>query len=380
MTVHIAECVLGVFAFDEAGNLLASRQFPRDAAQVAGRLLTVQMGTPTDEHRELVKELAERGEKELVLESRAIVEQMKKEFPTTQFKFQAPNIAGAILRRNLRGIARDVGFLEIDGLQRDVNVIITRLKLRREAAQRDKLIIQTITLLDEIDKAINILTGHLREWYSLHFPELNRLVPDHTAFLKLVEGLGQREKFTPAMVQNVAGVKEEEAKKICEAAQKSAGAALDETDMETIVSCVKEVLHLYETRVKLAGYIDGVMAQIAPNLKAVVGGAIGARLISLAGGLERLSKFPASTIQVLGAEKALFRSIKGRARPPKHGVIYQYPDIRGSPKAVRGKIARALAGKIAIAARIDAMAGEYAGDRLVAELKAKITKILQEKK
>jgi nucleolar protein 56 len=173
---------------------------------------------------------------------------------------------------------------------------------------------------------------------------------------------------------------EKEAREICEAAQRSAGVSFDEIDVEAIGSCVREVLHLYETRAKLAEYIDGLMAQIAPNLRAVVGGAIGARLISLAGGLEKLSKLPASTIQVLGAEKALFRSLRGKAKPPKHGVIYQYPDIRGSPKILRGKIARALSGKIAIAARVDAMAGEYIGDKLAADLKAKISKILQERK
>jgi nucleolar protein 56 len=117
------------------------------------------------------------------------------------------------------------------------------------------------------------------------------------------------------------------------------------------------------------------MAQVAPNLRAVVGSSIGAKLISLAGSLEKLSRLPASTVQVLGAEKALFRSLKGRARPPKHGVIFQYPEIRGSPKKLRGKIARVLAGKITIAARVDAMAGEYIGDKLAADVKSKIAMI-----
>ena len=84
---------------------------------------------------------------------------------------------------------------------------------------------------------------------------------------------------------------------------------------------------------------------------------------------------PASTTQVLGAEKALFRALKTGARPPKHGVIYQYPDVRGTPRQLRGKIARALAGKIAIAARVDAMSGEFVGDRLAAYLKARIANI-----
>jgi len=114
---------------------------------------------------------------------------------------------------------------------------------------------------------------------------------------------------------------------------------------------------------------------VAPNLRAVVGGSIGARLISLAGGLKELSRLPASTLQVLGAEKALFRALRSRARPPKHGVIYQYPEVRGAPKWQRGKIARALAGKLSIAARVDAMSGEFVGDKLVAGLKTRIADI-----
>jgi len=162
---------------------------------------------------------------------------------------------------------------------------------------------------------------------------------------------------------------------IVEAAQTSLGAEFDEIDIEVLQACAQRVLNLYELRGRIAEYIDGLMAQIAPNLCTVVGGSIGARLISLAGGLERLARLPSSTIQVLGAEKALFRALKTRARPPKHGVIYQYPDVRGSPRQLRGKIARALAGKIAIAARVDAMSGEFVGDRLAANLKARIANI-----
>jgi nucleolar protein 56 len=375
MAVHIAECVLGVFAFNDEGELMASRQFPRDPTEVAGRLASVQMGSPTSEHRELIRELVKEGEIEFTLESKPLVNRLTREFKGAKFELAIPNRAGSILRGKLRDIAGEVGFPEVDGLLREVNFILTRLKLKWEAARRDKLVIQSIDLLDEIDKSINILTGHVREWYSVHFPELSRLVPDHQTYLKLVMELGPREKFVPNSVQKVGGLSEEDAKKIAGAGRSSVGAAFDDIDIAAIRDCIREIMSFHDLREKVASYIDGLMAQVAPNLRAVVGSSIGAKLISLAGSLEKLSRLPASTVQVLGAEKALFRSLKGRARPPKHGVIFQYPEVRGSPKKLRGKIARTLAGKITIAARVDAMAGEFIGDKLVADLKSRIAMI-----
>ncbi len=375
MVVHIAECVLGVFAFDDEGGMIASKQFPRDPVEVAGRLASIQMGTLTAEHRELINKLVGEGRREFTLESEMLVSGLRKEFREAKFKTSMPNRAGSILRGKLRDIAEEVGFKDVDKFAREVNFILTRHKLRTEAAQRDKLIVQSISVLDEIDKSSNILAGLVREWYSTHFPELDRLVPDHLIYLKLVLTLGSRERFTPGAVKDAVEISDEDTDKIVEAARDSLGAPFDELDIKAIQGSAKEILDLYEARDRVAEYIDGLMAQVAPNLRAVVGGSIGARLISLAKGLERLARLPASTIQVLGAEKALFRALKSGARPPKHGVIYQYPDVRGSPKRLRGKIARALSGKIAIAARVDSMAGEFVGDKLAAELKVRITNI-----
>ena len=107
------------------------------------------------------------------------------------------------------------------------------------------------------------------------------------------------------------------------------------------------------------------MEEMAPNIRAVAGALLGARMISLAGGLQNLAMRPASTIQVLGAEKALFRSLKTGARPPKHGLIFQHTLLHDAKRWQRGKIARVIAGKLAIAARADAFGeGHYIGDRL----------------
>ncbi len=375
VVVHVAECVLGVFAFDDEGRMLASKQFPRDAVEVAGRLASVQTGTPTEEHHELIAKLVEQGSREFTLESGLLVGKLREEFRRVKFEAQLPNRAGELLRTKLREIAKEVGFEEADKLAREVNFILPRQKLRAVAAERDKLVIQAIGVLNELDKFINILSGLIREWYSIHFPELNRLVPEHHTYLKLVLELGSREKFSQVAIKGAVELSDEDAAHIADVAESSLGAQFDELDVKVLQDCAREVFTLYKLRERVAEHIDELMVQVAPNLRAVVGGSIGARLISLAGGLDKLARQPASTLQVLGAEKSLFRSLRTRAKPPKHGVIYQYPEVRGAPRWQRGKIARALAGKLSIAARVDAMSGEFVGDKLAANLNARIADI-----
>jgi nucleolar protein 56 len=137
----------------------------------------------------------------------------------------------------------------------------------------------------------------------------------------------------------------------------------------------RKVLELYNVRQSLEKHVDIVMEEVAPNTKTIAGSLLGARLIAIAGGLVNLAKLPASTMQVLGAEKALFRALKTKARPPKHGIIFQHPLIHDAKRWQRGKIARALAGKLSIAARVDAFKGKYAGDELKADLDKRVEEI-----
>ena len=137
----------------------------------------------------------------------------------------------------------------------------------------------------------------------------------------------------------------------------------------------KKVLDLYNIRQSLENYVESVMDEVAPNIKEVGGSLLGARLISMVGGLMNLAKLPASTMQILGAEKALFRSLKTKARPPKHGIIFQHPLIHDAKRWQRVKIARALAGKLSIAARVDAFKGKYAGDELKADLNKRVKEV-----
>jgi nucleolar protein 56 len=153
------------------------------------------------------------------------------------------------------------------------------------------------------------------------------------------------------------------------------GAELTEADLLQIQFLAKNTLDMYKLREGMETYIDKTMEEVAPNTKTIVGALLGARLIAIAGGLQNLARKPSSTMQVLGAEKALFRSIKTGARPPKHGLIFQHTLIHDAQRWQRGKIARAIAGKLAIAVRTDAFAGKYAGDKLKKALDKRIEEI-----
>ena len=154
------------------------------------------------------------------------------------------------------------------------------------------------------------------------------------------------------------------------------GAEITDFDIVAIQGFAQNIVNVYELRNQTEHYIDSMMAQVAPNLRTVVGSLVGARLISLAGGLRRLPCKPASTIQILGAEKALFRSLRSpTATSPKHGVIFQWPPLRTAKFWLRGKIARSLAGKLAIAAKADFFTGSYIGDDLNAQLRKRLADI-----
>ncbi len=280
-------------------------------------------------------------------------------------------------RENVVGLAKE--YLGIEPPEyyskvRAVALALARKKVRRAAEKRDLFIAQAINALDDINKTINLFASRVREWYSLHFPELNDIVEDHEVYLKIVTEIGSRDQMNEENLKEL-GLGDETVEKILAAAKESMGADITDFDLEAIRQVSRIGLELYQARRNLEKYIDEAMLEVAPNVRGLVGPLLGARLIALAGGIKKLAMMPASTIQVLGAEKALFRFLKYGTRPPKHGVIFQYPAIYRSPKWQRGKIARALAAKLAIAARIDAFSGEYKADVLKEELEKRIEEI-----
>jgi nucleolar protein 56 len=219
------------------------------------------------------------------------------------------------------------------------------------------LIIQIIGALDEITKVLNLLSLRVRELYGLHFPELNRLVEKHETYLKLVGDLGSRSMFSPEELLK-RGFDDKRAMEIAKASSLSIGGNLSDEDIGIIKKISNTLLQLYSLKKGLEEYMDNLMTEVAPNIKEIAGPTVGARLIAVAGGLKKLATMPASTIQVLGAEKALFRALKSGTRPPKHGILFQHPAVHSADRKIRGKVARLLASKIAIAARVDVFTGK----------------------
>lgn len=358
-------------------NIEKSETFREGTREIANKMYQIQQGKATDEHIELVGNLINQNYTEFSIESSKIASELKENFEEVSFEVEIPNPANKQLRKSIRDIAKDLDFEDVQKILRDVNILMTREALKREASERDKIIIENIDIIDELDESINTLYGRIREWYGIHFPELDRHISETTEYLQLILELGRRKNFTNENLDEL-GISDKKAEKIVKDSKDSIGAKFDEMDIEAIQRNVEKIIELQEIREKNTDYLDGLMEQVAPNIKTLVGSLIGARLISLAGGLEDLAKMPSSTIQVLGAEKALFRSLNEGAKPPKHGIIFQYPKIRGSPEKERGKIARALAGKLVIAARVDAMSGKFVGDDLKEEVEERIESIKKE--
>ncbi len=235
-------------------------------------------------------------------------------------------------------------------LIREFAIKLSELKIREASTRRDLHIIQAINALDEYDKFINILSERIREWYGLHFPELSSMIENINTYTDIVL-IGKRDELTLESLNN------EKASQIIDAAKSSKGGDVTANSINVMKVIAKELKALIRARDIIVRYLEDEMEETAPNVKELVGANIGARLIAKAGGLDRLATLPASTIQVLGAEKALFRALKTRSKPPKHGILFQHVLVHTSPLWQRGKIARTLASNIALAARIDLYKG-----------------------
>nr|AIF10899.1 ribosomal biogenesis protein (NOP56) [uncultured marine thaumarchaeote KM3_47_C08] len=245
---------------------------------------------------------------------------------------------------------------EISNFLQNFSIEYSKQQIRDVSGKEDLQIIEGINSLDELDKAINILMARINEWYGLHFPELENLVKDSNEYFKFVSLGLNRSSITEKDLDSFS-FSEKKLDAIFSAAQDSKGGEINSKDLSIISILSDNVINLVKVRDKMLNYISDLMNNVAPNLSAIAGPTIGARLIAKSGGMMKLARLPSSTIQVLGAEKALFRSLKSGSRPPKHGIIFQHDKVHSSPKWQRGKIARSLAAKIAIAARIDVFRG-----------------------
>ncbi len=372
----MVDTLAGSLALDEAGNELAFEPAPKSIDELVEEVMKLSRGELTQTFLRLAEKLRELKPEEVIVEA----EEEAKHLTQAGFKATVAEgnpIALAIRSRLPQLLARAEIIkdpAEAPTIEYGVAFEFSRRGLIGASKKRDLLAAHAIRTVDDIDKTLNLFVNRLREWYSVHFPELNDIVEDHRLYVKLVSQLGFRDEFTYDNLKEL-GLGDQLIKRIADAASKSIGADLSEHDMEAIRTFASIAMQLYDLRDSLEGYLDRIMKEVAPNVTELVGPLLGARLISLAGSLEDLAMMPASTVQVLGAEKALFRALRTGGRPPKHGIIFQYPEIFRAPKWQRGKIARALAAKLAIAAKVDAFSGRFIGDKLKAELEQRIAEI-----
>jgi len=268
---------------------------------------------------------------------------------------------------------------EIEATQalRNFAIEFSSVRVKEASEKLDLHIIQSVNALDELDKIINIVGARMREWYGLHFPELDNLIQSLIAYAEIVTKAGLRENITRQIIEN-AGMHDRKAEIIMDAAKRSKGGDMTTENLVIVKKIAQEIISQSELRRILSDHLEIAMDLVAPNVKSLLTASVGARIIAKAGSLSRLAVLPASTIQVLGAEKALFRALKTGTRPPKHGLIFQHPLIHSAPRWQRGKIARAIASKVAIAARIDVYRHSEKDSSILERLERRIKEI-QEK-
>jgi nucleolar protein 56 len=380
MKAVIIQFPFGVAAFDEQGNLADRVLFSKKTQQAAKSIIKIESGK-ISEVASLLTTLQNLGYDVFVFENAGIANDAQRKLGVSVEVATASEVEA--LRGRMEQVAVETCFAkdatELAAWNRNVSMELAKLRVKGAAEKRDLIIAQAIQTLDDLDRTVNLFMGRLREWYGIHFPELDRLIEKHETYARLVMNLGYRDNFAFEALEKES-IPKERAEITAKAAETSMGADMEEQDLAEIQALSRNVLELYELRKNMENYVDKTMEEVAPNTRAIAGALLGARLIAIAGSLQNLAMRPASTIQVLGAEKALFRSLKTGARPPKHGLIFQHALLHDAKRWQRGKIARALAGKLAIAARADAFGGRYVGDALKADVDKRIEEILKKYK
>lgn len=324
----------GTFLLDE-GKVVQQRLFPKDPKALADRLARVEDWKALDEERELMS----LADEVFVTEPR--LERAGGRFSTERPPFLDP-----------------AGFGFDRGLLHAAMVELAKQRMRKAIRPEDHLR-QAVAAVDDLQAQENAVLERIREWYGLHFPELAKMV-DEREYLELVARHGRRENLPVDFKDSV-------------------GAELGEPEERELRGMAQLAQGLTSQRAELETYVDRTVRQIAPNVAQLAGPMIAARLVTLAGNIEDLARLPSGTIQLLGAERALFRHMKTGSAPPKHGVVFQHPLIHRAPPWQRGALARAFAGKIAMAARADAYTHHDIAARLETDLERAVAEIRRRK-
>lgn len=357
MRAFILTTFIGCFGVSEKNKIVSFKPFPRDPEKIAKKL-KLSTFELIDEEKQMQKELWKKGYKKFIFSVRK-----------SGVKHTEPGNKGELfIKENLRKLAIDKNFvknqIEFNQLLTKVNLELTKVKIKR-AIGRDSLVVHVNGAIEELDKSINIFVERLRELYGLHFPEMDRVVTGHEKFANLIEKFGTRDR-----------IKDSELKQL---AKKSMGMDLKEEDIKAIQLFATKILELYKLREELSKYLEKLVKEIAPNFSELAGPMIAAKLIAKVGRMEKLAKMPSSTLQLIGAEKALFRYLHGKGKSPRFGLIFNHPLVQNSPEKLKGRVARVLASKLAIAAKMDHYSKKYKADKLKKDLEKRVKEILTSK-
>merc|ERR1712055_1080091 len=264
------------------------------------------------------------------------------------------------IRQHFAKLVKGFSAATSDKSQLGLSHSYSRAKVKFNVNKSDNMIIQSIALLDQLDKDINTFCMRIREWYSYHFPELIKIVPENALYAKVVKLVKNRKELTADKLEELEAILMDSARAqaVIDASKSSMGMDISPVDLLNIDMGASRVIGITEYRKELSTYLRSKMSLVAPNLAMLIGDTVGARLISHAGSLTNLAKCPASTVQILGAEKALFRALKTKGNTPKYGLIFHSSFIGRAGAKNKGRISRYLANKCSIASRIDAFSDE----------------------
>lgn len=380
-SARIEETLIGVFALTPDGRIIEKALYPKEPEKIARAITRQRNGEITREVSKVAEGLIKRGFDGVTIMNPELAETLRGEY-----SFEVDLIDSGpsdLLREELPGIAHQNNMIkdEEDFLElgRQVSTLLTRGAVQNALGGKEAQITQTVQLLGELDTSLNGLSSRVREWYGLHYPELSRIVRDHQKYISFIIEIGDRTSVTQERLEAL-GLQRREVAGILKGAEGSMGASLQGSDITEITRLAQQVLSLYDYRAKLTEHISSLAEETAPNVSTLAGPILAAKLIEKAGGLKRMAMMPSSTLQILGAEKALYRAIKTKAKPPKHGLIFQHPYVNAAPRGLRGMRARHLAAKLSIAARADAFSGNAIAEQLKKELDEAATQAAEAKR
>ena len=358
MKAFITTTSFGFIATDEEFNVVDKFLFEKKQVEILEKIQQKQI---IEEELELITRLSEKYD-EIIIEtiktkSSYEIDEIKK------ISVEKTTVHGDYIREHFDEVLAQLTDVNIRKTLNETYNEITSEKIRESIKTNDVMIVETINSLEEIEDTAGKLIERLREWCTPYLPEMEKL-HNHELYSKVIATQTSRENIINSGILDNTHVSLSE----------NYDVDISESDLEIIKSFANSVYSLYESKNELEEYIDEKIKEVAPNMYDVAGANLAAKLIAHTNGLENLAKLPSSTIQIIGAEKAIFRHLKTGENPPKHGLIFQHPSIRGSNWWVRGKLARAVASKITIAARKDAFSNEY-DPNLKVELDERIEEI-----